>query len=160
MSDGILLILLNLEYYSTIILIKFGQRQEQLMIITKRSDYALRVCRALKDGKTHSVREICEAEDIPKAFAYKIIRELEQSGIVNSERGKEGGYYLNRKLEDLTVYDIVSVTEEDLAIVHCMKEDCGRNTDDIPCRMHVELERIQQMLEKELRDKPISDIIG
>ena len=30
------------------------------MIITKRSDYALRVCRALKDGKTHSVREICE----------------------------------------------------------------------------------------------------
>ena len=52
------------------------------MIITKRSDYALRVCRALKDGKTHSVREICEKEDIPKAFAYKIIRELEQSGIV------------------------------------------------------------------------------
>ena len=58
------------------------------------------------------------------------------------------------------MYDIVSVTEEDLAIVHCMKEDCGRNTDDIPCRMHEELERIQQMLEKELRDKPISDIIG
>ena len=136
------------------------QRQERLMIITRRSDYALRVCRALKDGKTHNVREICEQEDIPKAFAYKIIRELEQSGIVKSERGKEGGYFLNRKLEDLTVYDIVSVTEEDLAIVHCMKEDCGRNQTDIPCRMHIELERIQQMLETELKKKPISDIIG
>ena len=130
------------------------------MIITKRSDYALRICRALKDGKTHNVREISEQEDIPKAFAYKIIRELEQSGIVSSERGKEGGYHLSRKLEELTVYDIVSVTEEDLAIVHCMKEDCGRNTDDIPCRMHTELERIQQILEQELKDKPISDIIG
>ncbi|MGX8774129.1 MAG: RrF2 family transcriptional regulator [Bacillota bacterium] len=130
------------------------------MIITKRSDYALRICRALKDGKTHSVREICELEDIPKAFAYKIIRELEQSGIVRSERGKEGGYFLSRKLEELTVYDIISVTEEDLAIVHCMKEDCGRDTDDIPCRMHIELERIQKMLEKELKGKPISDIIG
>ena len=89
------------------------QRQGRFMIITKRSDYALRVCRVLKDGKTHNVRDICEQEDIPKAFAYKIIRELEQSGIVKSERGKEGGYYLNRKLEDLTVYDIVSVTEEE-----------------------------------------------
>ena len=39
--------------------------------------------------------------------------------------------FLNKKLEDLTVYDIVSVTEEDLAIVHCMKEDCGRNTDQL-----------------------------
>ena len=88
------------------------------MIITKRSDYALRVCRALKDGKTHSVREICENEDIPKAFAYKIIREMEQNGIVKSERGKEGGYYLYRKLEELTVYDSVSITEEELAIGH------------------------------------------
>lgn len=130
------------------------------MIITKRSDYALRVCRALKDGKTHSVREICEQEDIPKAFAYKIMREMEQNDIIGSERGKEGGYYLKRSLEELTVYDIVSITEEDLAIVHCMKEDCGRNTDDIPCRMHHELSRIQQILEQELRDKPISDIIG
>ncbi|MBQ6496568.1 MAG: hypothetical protein IJI74_05300 [Firmicutes bacterium] len=36
------------------------------MIITRRSDYAIRICRALKDGKIHNVREICETEDIPK----------------------------------------------------------------------------------------------
>ena len=41
-----------------------------------------------------------------------------------------------------------------------MKEDCGRNQADIPCRMHIELERIQKMLEAELKKKPISDIIG
>lgn len=60
------------------------------MLITKRSDYALRICRALKDGKTHNVREICEKEDVPKAFAYKIIREMEQNGIVKSVRGNKG----------------------------------------------------------------------
>ena len=129
------------------------------MIITKRSDYALRVCRALKDGKTHSVREICEQEDIPKAFAYKIIRELEQNGIVKSERGKEGGYFLNRKLDDLTVYDIVSVTEEDLAIVHCMKEDCIRNRPDNPCKVHREIERIQKIMEKEMNRFKLAQIM-
>lgn len=130
------------------------------MLITRRSDYALRICRALKDGKTHNVREICEIEDIPKAFAYKIIREMEQNGIVKSERGNKGGYFLNRSLGELTMYDIISTTEEDIAIVHCMKEECERNTNDVPCKMHAEMERIQQIIEKEMKEKSISDIIN
>ena len=89
------------------------------MIITRRSDYAIRILRALKDGKIHNVREICETEEIPKAFAYKIIREMEQNELVKSERGNQGGYYLNKGLDELTMYDVVSITEEDLAIVHC-----------------------------------------
>ena len=129
------------------------------MIITRRSDYAIRICRALKDGKIHNVREICEVEDIPKAFAYKIIREMEMNGLVKSERGNQGGYYLCKDLNDLTMYDIVSVTEEDLAIVHCMKEPCGRDTDDIPCKVHLEMERIQEILLNELRSKSVASII-
>ena len=129
------------------------------MLITKRSDYALRICRALKDGRTHNVREICENEGVPKAFAYKIIREMEQNGIVNSERGNKGGYFLKKSLDELTMYDIIKVTEEDIAIVHCMKDECERNTNDIPCKMHVEMERIQGVLESQLNDKTISDIL-
>ena len=40
------------------------------MLITRRSDYAMRIFRALQDEKVHNVREICTKEDIPKAFAY------------------------------------------------------------------------------------------
>ena len=130
------------------------------MIITRRSDYAIRILRALKDGKIHNVREICDEEEIPKAFAYKIIREMEQSELVKSERGNQGGYYLNKSLDDLTMYDVVSITEEDLAIVHCMKEPCSRDTDDLPCKVHQEMERLQEMLNAELKSKKISDIIG
>ena len=129
------------------------------MLITKRSDYALRICRALKDGRTHNVREICENEGVPKAFAYKIIREMEQNGIVNSERGNKGGYFLKKSLDELTMYDIIKVTEEDIAIVHCMKDECERNTNDIPCKMHVEMERILGVLVSQLKDKTISDIL-
>lgn len=130
------------------------------MLITKRSDYALRICRALRDGKTHNVREICEKEDVPKAFAYKIVREMEQNGILKSERGNKGGYFLDKSLDELTVYDVVSVTEEDIAIVHCIKEECDRNTNDVPCKMHSEMERIQEILESEMKEKTIAEIIG
>lgn len=129
------------------------------MIITRRSDYAIRICRALKDGKIHNVREICSEEDIPKAFAYKIIREMEMNEIVKSERGNQGGYYLNKKLDEMTMYDIVSITEDDLAIVHCMKEPCGRDTDDLPCKVHLEMERIQDVLINELKSKSVASIL-
>ena len=65
------------------------------MIITKKSDYAIRICRALEDGEIHNVTEICEKENVPRAFAYKILRELEMNDMVKSERGNKGGYYLN-----------------------------------------------------------------
>ena len=129
------------------------------MLITRRSDYAMRICRVLHDGKVHNVREICQAEEIPKAFAYKILRELEMAGLVKSERGNQGGYYLNRPLSELTLYDVVNITEDDLAILHCMKEDCNRNPDSMPCKVHQEIERIQKILIDELKKKTIEEIL-
>lgn len=129
------------------------------MFITRRSDYAMRICRVLHDGKVHNVREICQAEEIPKAFAYKILRELEMAGLVKSERGNQGGYYLNRPLSELTLYDVVNITEDDLAILHCMKEECNRNPDSMPCKVHQEIERIQNILIDELKKKTIEEIL-
>lgn len=129
------------------------------MLITRRSDYAMRIFRALQDGKVHNVREICHKEDIPKAFAYKILRELEQQEFVKSERGNQGGYLLNRNLDELTMYDIISVTEGDLAILHCMKDNCSRNSASMPCKVHREIERIQEILISELKKKTIGDIL-
>ena len=130
------------------------------MLITRRSDYAMRICRVLHDGKVHNVREICQAEEIPKAFAYKILRELKMADLVKSERGNQGGYYLNRPLSELTLYDVVNITEDDLAILHCMKEDCNRNPDSMPCKVHQEIERIQKILIDELKKKTIEEILG
>lgn len=129
------------------------------MLITRRSDYAMRICRVLRDGKVHNVREICQREDIPRAFAYKILREFEMADLVNSERGNQGGYYLNKSLDKLTLYDIVSITEGDLAILHCMKEDCVRNPESMPCKVHQEIERIQTILIDEMKRKTIEEIM-
>ena len=130
------------------------------MLITRRSDYALRICRVLADNEIHNVTQICTEEDVPKAFAYKILREMEQRSIVRSVRGNRGGYCLKVPLEKLTLYDIVSMLEDDLAVMHCMKEDCCRNELDAPCKMHMEIQRIQSLLEEELQRKSIAQILA
>lgn len=130
------------------------------MLITRRSDYALRICRVLSDYKIHNVTEICRIEDVPKAFAYKILRELEQKSIVRSERGNQGGYYLNQSLDELTLFDLVHELEDDVFIIHCMKEDCERNHTLGPCSVHQEIARIQSILETEMRSKSIAEILA
>lgn len=129
------------------------------MLITRRSDYALRICRVLKDGKIHNVTEICRVEEVPKAFAYKILREMEQKEIVRSERGNQGGYYMNVSLDDITLLDVVRELDDDVSLTHCMRERCSRNSDGQPCMMHRELARIQGILETELQRYTIAEIL-
>ena len=129
------------------------------MLITRKSDYAIRIVRILKDGNVHNVREICSREDVPKAFAYKILREMEHQGLVSAERGNKGGYYLEGSLDDLTLYDIVALTEGDVSILHCMKEDCARNSSDT-CKVHQEMARIQDVLVTEMKRNPLSAILS
>lgn len=130
------------------------------MLITRRSDYAFRICRALADGKIHNVREICESENIPRAFAYKIIRDMDKSALVGSERGNKGGYFMKKGLDELTLYDIINTTEDEMYINHCIDYDCCRNTEESPCQFHKELCRIQKIMEKELKSKSIAELLG
>lgn len=130
------------------------------MIITRKSDYAVRIFRALQDGRIHNVTEICERENVPRAFAYKILRELEMNGLVKSERGNKGGYYLNVSLDEVTLFDIITTMEEDVSMLHCMREECDRNTSEHPCRIHTEIERIQAIMEAELQSRKISEILN
>ena len=61
------------------------------MIITKETDYALRILRVLLDGEKHSVAEMSETELIPNQFAYQILRKLSAGNLVQVSRGALGG---------------------------------------------------------------------
>ena len=60
------------------------------MMITRESDYGVRIIRALKDGGLMTIGQICERECIPKQFAYKILKKLELAGLVQIKRGFGG----------------------------------------------------------------------
>ena len=55
---------------------------------------------------------------------------------------------------------MVSITEGDLAILHCMTDECNRNPEGMPCKVHNEIERIQNILIDEMKKKSIAEIMG
>ena len=115
------------------------------MFITRESDYAMRVIRALMWEPRLSVSEICERESITAPFAYKILKKLQNAGLVEGYRGVHGGYALKRDPEELSLYEIYS----------------ARNGQDgVPCHAHDELQEIQDQLWTMLRRKSMKDLFG
>ena len=133
------------------------------MFITRESDYAMRVVRALIGETRLSVSDICEREAITAPFAYKILKKLQNAGIVKGYRGVHGGYALKKDPAELTLYDINTAIDSDMSIIECLNGrcECTRNGQDgIPCYAHDELKDIQNELWAMLRRKSMEDLFG
>jgi Rrf2 family protein len=90
------------------------------MRISAKVDYAVRAAvelAAVKEEGPVKGDTIAEAQDIPLKFLENILGELKHVGIVNSRRGAQGGYWLNRPAEEVTLGDIVRAVEGPLASV-------------------------------------------
>ena len=132
------------------------------MFITRECDYAVRVIRALAEGERLSVNNICEREDITIPFAYKILKKLQRAGIVKGYRGVYGGYILNKKTCELTLYDVYHAIDPKIFIIECLdpKYRCSRNrSEDEYCKVHCELQEIQDELTNMLRRKSREEIL-
>ena len=123
------------------------------MFITRESDYAMRVVRALMGETRLSVSDICEREAITAPFAYKILKKLQNAGIVQGYRGVHGGYALKKDPAELTLYDIYSAIDSDMSIIECLNGQNG-----VPCYAHDELKDIQDELWTMLRRKSIKEL--
>ena len=132
------------------------------MFITRESDYAVRVIRALQGENRLSVPDICEKESITAPFAYKILKKLQKAKIVKGYRGVHGGYSLDRDPNELTLYDVYSAIDPEMFIIECLDPDydCVRDGEgENACRVHKELAMIQGELVRLLKQKTLKQIL-
>jgi Rrf2 family protein len=95
------------------------------MRITAKVDYAVRAAVELAaHADSHGARApmkgdaVAAAQSIPVRFLESILAELRRAGIVGSQRGSEGGYWLARPAREVTVADVIRAVEGPLADVH------------------------------------------
>ncbi|MBR4404284.1 MAG: Rrf2 family transcriptional regulator [Clostridiales bacterium] len=93
------------------------------MVVSTKGRYALRVMIDIaKYGKDSYVTlsGIAERQNLSEKYLEAIIKMLVKSGLVKGLRGKKGGYKLARSAEEISAWDIISVTENDFYVVACM----------------------------------------
>lgn len=94
------------------------------MNITTKGRYALRIMLDLAqhpDDGYISLKTIADRQGISMKYLEAIVGELKKAELVDSTRGKEGGYRLKRPATDYSVGEILRNMEDNLAPVSCIK---------------------------------------
>lgn len=130
------------------------------MLITKETDYALRVLRVLSRGEQCSVPDICKEEQLPAGFVYKIIQKLAAAGYLSVTRGATGGCLLNTDLNRVTLYDIMTAMGETGLVCACMDSayDCVWREGHGGCSVHCHLAAIQNTVNESMKQYSVAGL--
>ena len=95
------------------------------MRVTAKAEYAVRAVMELAAGEGEPVKRdrIVAAQAIPLKFLENILSELRHAGLVESQRGSEGGYWLARDPAEVTVADVMRAVEGPLASVRSSRPE-------------------------------------
>jgi Rrf2 family protein len=87
--------------------------------VSAKADYAVRAALELAAAGDGPVKaeQIAQAQEIPLKFLENIMLELRQDGIVRSQRGPDGGYWLARPPSEIDIAEIIRAVEGPLATV-------------------------------------------
>ncbi len=132
------------------------------LLITRETDYALRILRALSEGELLTAGDISEKEGVPQQFAYKILKKLEKADLVQIVRGAGGGCRLAAKLEGVTLFDLMGVMDEDISVISCMEPGfpcTSPHSEGKRCPAHQRLCLVQAALDRELKSHTLKELL-
>jgi Rrf2 family protein len=118
-------------------------------MFTKETEYALRAlvyiqwCNTI--GKRPGVDEISAETGSPRFFMAKILQRLSKAGLINSQKGKGGGFYFDETNPPLPIKNLVLAIEGDKTFTQCGfgLPHCNHLN---PCPMHDKYAPIRQAI--------------
>lgn len=136
-------------------------------MLSKKSKYAIKALVALAkhSGKGMPMRivEISEQEKIPKKFLEAILLDLRKHGVLGSKMGINGGYYLLRRPEEISLTEIIRFTDGPIALIPCASlnfyEKCEDCEDEIVCGLRKVMTDLRKASLEVLSNNSIADLI-
>ncbi|HRX00167.1 MAG TPA: Rrf2 family transcriptional regulator [Cyclobacteriaceae bacterium] len=109
-------------------------------MLSKKCKYAIHalvhLAKKYQQGPVH-IQEIADQERIPKKFLEAILLELRKAKILQSKKGKGGGYYLQKKPEEVNLIEIIRLMDGAIAMLPCVSlnyyEPCEECKDERIC---------------------------
>jgi Rrf2 family protein len=118
-------------------------------MISQKAKYALRALVSLARagrGQSRMIGEISQEQAIPKKFLEQILLELKRAGIVNSRRGRMGGYELLKAPEEITYGEVLRLIDGPIAPLPCLSKiayrKCVDCQDEASCEIRHVFERV------------------
>lgn len=132
-----------------------------MLKLTRDCEYALMAVFHLAsqpEGKVSLVREIAEAQNMPRTYLSKITQHLTRAGLIRSRRGANGGLVLGRPPGSITVKDVIEAIEGPIRLNVCLtgRGECPR---DAECPAHPVWVEAQKGLIDVLKGKTMAQLV-
>lgn len=135
-------------------------------MLSKKTRYAmlaLSVLAAEYGREPVQIGRIAEKEKIPQRFLEGILLSLKNIGMLNSTRGKSGGYYLLKDPREVTLLDVVICFEGSVSMLACVCEDqympCEFCKDEDSCPIRKPFSEIYRHIIDILHRTTLADLI-
>jgi Rrf2 family protein len=122
-------------------------------VISQKAKYALRALVALVNaGDSLMIGEIAARKNIPRKFLEQILLELKHHGIVQSRRGKLGGYSLLMPPDRITYGQVLRIIDGPIAPLPCLSRIAYRRCSDCITEETCEIRRVFARVAESARD--------
>jgi len=128
------------------------------MQVTKAAEYAvLSALYLAKAGQICDIGEIAESQKLSISFTAKTIQKLAHAGILEAKRGRDGGYFLAKPAERISLLEIIQAVEGPIAISDCLKEDTTCDAEN--CQLEPVWGWVQHAMLEKLKSITLDDIL-
>jgi Rrf2 family protein len=134
-------------------------------MISNKCKYAIKALTyiARNDDGTKAVMtsDIAQEQDIPRKFLEIILRDLRNNRILESKRGKDGGFRLLRPAEDINLTEIMRIIDGPIAMLPCVSLNYYRSCDDCDekeCEVKGVFEQVRDRTLEVLNGKSIKSL--
>jgi len=134
-------------------------------MISNKCKYAIKALTYIArndDGiKAVMTSDIAQEQDIPRKFLEIILRDLRNNRILESKRGKDGGFRLLRPAEDISLTEIMRIIDGPIAMLPCVSLNYYRSCDDCDeeqCEVKEVFEQVRDKTLEVLNGKTIKSL--
>lgn len=134
-------------------------------MLNKKTQYAFQALMYLAEHKDEGpvlIADIAREKKIPLKFLENILLEMRKDGILESKKGKGGGYFLNKPAEKIRLADIIRKIDGPIAMLPCASlyfyERCS-NCDEKNCGLHDTMILVRDATLKILEGKTVADLV-
>ena len=136
-------------------------------MLSKRAKYGLRalVYLARRQGEGPiQIRDISETLNIPRKFLEAILLDLRNEGMLQSRKGKEGGYLMERSPDTITLGKVIRFIDGPLAAVPCVSQTAYSRCDDCPdektCVVRCVMKEVRDATAKILDETTLDQLVA
>ena len=133
-------------------------------MLSRKAQYAFRALTLLVDKYDQGpvlISDIAEKKKIPIKFLENILLGLRKAGILESKKGKGGGYYIKDDPSKTTVAAVIRIVDGPIALLPCVSlnfyEKC-KNCDQRNCGLHEIMESVRDATLGVLENRTLEDL--